>query len=321
MIIRAYHREISAARARLRRSGAALAQTALGPIEYVSFGSGPPVLLVHGVVGGADQARGTADAYLGAGFSVVGVTRFGYVSSPIGEDGSPEAQADRYAALLDTLGIHRAAVLGTSAGTASCLQFALRHPERCTALVLFSMAVPPYAVPPPWARALVRGFCRTDFLFWLAFKVTRLRNRLVGVRDSSVSEAGPADRALLRGLTQSLLPGSARADGIVHDMAVTNPDLNEGYDLTQIRVPALVFHARDDRWGAFSSAREIASAIPGVQVRTIEDGGHLLLGHRHEVTSEISAFVRRHASAQAPDSRLGRSDQQPPVVPRDASDA
>ena len=45
-------------------------------------------------------------------------------------------QADAYAQLLDHLGIDKVVVVSISAGAWSALQFAIRHPERCLALVL-----------------------------------------------------------------------------------------------------------------------------------------------------------------------------------------
>jgi hypothetical protein len=52
-----YRRALGAARRRVQLSGSSISETTLGAIEQVTFGEGPPVLLVHGVVGGADQGR------------------------------------------------------------------------------------------------------------------------------------------------------------------------------------------------------------------------------------------------------------------------
>jgi len=290
-----YRRELAAARRRIELSGTSITETKTGRIEHVTFGQGPPVLLVHGVVGGADQGRALADAYFGDGFKVVAVSRFGYGRSPLPADSSPRAQAERYAALLDVLRIGKVAVVGTSAGTASCLQFALRHADRCSALVLFSMAVPPYVVPPMLVRRLVRALCRSELLFWAMFQSAPIRNRLLGEPSDIVAHASAADREMVADLAESFLPGSLRADGIINDMVTANPDLNRGYPFEKIAIPALIFHARDDRWGAFPTAKEAAERIPGVCFRTIDSGGHLLLGHRETVGVEMARFIRDHA--------------------------
>ncbi len=70
-----YRRELGAACRRVQSSGSSITETRLGAIEQVTFGEGPPVLLVHGVVGGADQGRGLAGAYFGDGFKVVAAIR------------------------------------------------------------------------------------------------------------------------------------------------------------------------------------------------------------------------------------------------------
>lgn len=66
-------------------------------------GDGPPVLLLHGAGGGYDQGLLIGETFLGAGYRFIAPSRFGYLRSAIPRDGSPGAQADGYAALLDTL--------------------------------------------------------------------------------------------------------------------------------------------------------------------------------------------------------------------------
>ena len=61
----------------------------------------------------------------------------------------PADQADAYALLLDTLGIERAAVFGYSGGGPSAIQFAFRHAERTSALILLASALPGRPGHPP----------------------------------------------------------------------------------------------------------------------------------------------------------------------------
>jgi pimeloyl-ACP methyl ester carboxylesterase len=85
-------------------------------IEYAVQGRGLPVLLVHGAGGGYDQGLFIGEHYVGDGHRFIAPSRFGYVRSSIPENGSAAAQADAYAALLDSLGIERVAVVGFSDG-------------------------------------------------------------------------------------------------------------------------------------------------------------------------------------------------------------
>jgi len=98
--------------------------------------------VVHGIFGGFDQGLVTARGQLGKGFRSIAPSRFGYLRTPLPDEASPAAQADTYECLLDALGIEQAAIIATSAGGTSAIQFALRHPDRCSALVLVSSNAP-----------------------------------------------------------------------------------------------------------------------------------------------------------------------------------
>src|SRR5262249_13648655 len=130
-----YRRDIRGERDRVA-SGGSLARTACGPIEYAASGDGPDVLVVHGAGGGYDQGLEFGEPLRRAGFRVIAPSRFGSLRTPLPADASPAAQADAYACLLDALQVGRVAVVGASAGAPSAMQFALRHAERCRALVL-----------------------------------------------------------------------------------------------------------------------------------------------------------------------------------------
>jgi pimeloyl-ACP methyl ester carboxylesterase len=288
-----YKRDLDAARGSICTCGSCVAETRLGPIEYIASGEGPPVLLVHGVVGGCDQGPDMAQAYLGAGFRTIAVSRFGYLRSPLPEDSSPAAQADLYAALLDTLGIRKVALVGTSAGGPSSLQFGLRHPDRCAALVLWSMAVPPYTMPARPLRLVMEGFFGSDLAFWSMITYTpSLMLNMMGVPRAVQTQLTAQEHDWLSVLMRSFLPISLRVNGIMNDICITNPSLNNGYPLERIAVPVLVIHAVDDPMPSFAGAKRMADHIPQARFITINRGGHLLLGHHEQVRAEITEFIR-----------------------------
>ena len=140
-----YHADLKQARDRLLGLSH-IAQTPCGPIEYAVAGDGPPVLVVHGAGGGFDQGLEFGAPLAEQGFRVIAMSRFGYLGTPLPENASPTAQADAHACLLASLGLGRVAVIGGSAGAPSSVQFALRHPDKISALVLL---VPALYVPRP----------------------------------------------------------------------------------------------------------------------------------------------------------------------------
>jgi pimeloyl-ACP methyl ester carboxylesterase len=102
-------------------------ETAAGPIEVARAGDGPPVLVVHGMPGGSDQALAMGAFLVDAGFGVVAPSRPGYLGTPLGEHTAIDAQADLLASLMSALGHERFAVLAWSGGGPSAYRLVVRH--------------------------------------------------------------------------------------------------------------------------------------------------------------------------------------------------
>lgn len=132
-----YRAEMRDTRAEIA-AGSRIVPTSAGPIEYAETGNGPPVLIAHGNGGGYDQGLVAGRMFIGQGYRLIAPSRFGYLRTPLPEDGSATAQADAYAALLDALGIEQVAIAAVSDGGPSAMQFALRHPDRITVLIIMS---------------------------------------------------------------------------------------------------------------------------------------------------------------------------------------
>jgi pimeloyl-ACP methyl ester carboxylesterase len=232
---------------------------------------------------------------VGTGFRSIVPSRFGYLGTPLPDDASPARQADAYACLLDALGIEKAAIMGTSAGATSALQFALRHPDRCSALVLFSANLPgevEAGLPPePVAKALFKS----DFAFWLVTTYFGKSMRsTMGVPEGF--ELTPEYAADVAEVMKTILPVAPRSDGALFDMYVSNLDVNTGYPLEEIAVPVLIVNAVDDPLTLYRNAQSAADRIPGAKLVTIQGGGHMMLGHEERIRSEIAAFLDEHAS-------------------------
>jgi pimeloyl-ACP methyl ester carboxylesterase len=290
-----YRRGIRAAQDRLASLGSQMVETRCGPIEYATLGQGYPVLVIHGIFGGFDQALVTARGQLGEGLQAIAPSRFGYLRTPMPVEASPASQAEAFACLLDALGIERAAVVATSAGGTSAIRFAMRHPDRCSALVLISSNAPGEteggAPPEPVARLLFRS----DFVFWLL--TTTFRPAMGGIMGVPKGyELTPQDEAHIGRTMETILPVSPRAEGALFDMYVSNPDINTGYPLEEIAVPVLIVHAVDDPLASYDNARSMAERIPGAKLVTVDRGGHMLLGNDGSLERQIAEFLRQHTA-------------------------
>jgi 2-hydroxy-6-oxonona-2,4-dienedioate hydrolase len=292
-----YSRDLQAADGRLEGTSK-LIETASGPVEYAVMGEGKPLLMVHGSGGGWDQGLDFAQTFVGKGYQVIAVSRFGYLGTPYPKDASPEAQADAHANLLSALGIEKAAILGASAGGPSTMQFAIRHPDKCAAMILLvPLAWKPETASPsapkvsPWQQSILTTLVGSDFVFWSAARLApNLIIRKVLATPNEDFDAAPAsEKARINVMMEHILPISRRIKGLMND-SVMGASLKR-YDLEKITAPALVMSVKDDLYGTYASAQYTAGQIPGAKFVGFDKGGHVWAGHGDEANEIIREFL------------------------------
>jgi pimeloyl-ACP methyl ester carboxylesterase len=231
------------------------------------------------------------------------MSRFGYLRTPLPADASAEAQADAHAALLDAVGVPRAAVVGASAGAPSAMQLAIRHPERVSALIL----VVPAAYPTHLTRdsqsagqtrlnrateVLLDAALRSDFLFWVGFRLARstMTRSVLGTPPEVLARVSSEEQARVATVAEHILPVSARRLGLLNEAAVTAS--LPRYELERIEAPTLVVSLKDDLYGTWEGARYTADHVRHARFLEYPTGGHLFAGRGRELMEEIVAFLK-----------------------------
>jgi 2-hydroxy-6-oxonona-2,4-dienedioate hydrolase len=295
LVFLAYDDDISRTRAAVT-GGGRMANTAAGPIEYAERGVGIPLLSIHGAGGGYDQGLSNAAELVGEGFRVIAPSRFGYLGTPVPADASPLAQAEAHAALLAELKIDKVVVVGISAGTRSAVEFALRYPDRVTALILMVPAT--YAPESPVAIEESRGSqfafwlvnAGADFTWWATEKIApSILIRFLGVTPEIVATASKSVQERVMQIVRGVQPLSLRVSGIHID---SNPALRR-LPLQNISSPTLIVSARDDLFNTLPAAEFAAATIPNAKLVVYDKGGHLLIGHDREMRALVSDFLTK----------------------------
>lgn len=154
-----------------------LIETRHGLIEYLVWGEGTSVLVVHGAGGGFDQGRLLAEAIGRDRSRFISVSRFGYLGSDLPADASIYAQAEAFVELLDGLDVGPVHVLAMSGGVPPSLKSAELFPKRTGRLVLISSApFTPFGSEiddrpvPAWGYSALLG---NDIVYWTFSKVAR----------------------------------------------------------------------------------------------------------------------------------------------------
>ena len=268
----------------MQRPSREFAQTSHGVIEYALHGAEheAAVILCHGTGGGCDQ--GLVLAKLINGFQGIAVSRAGYLRTPVETGRSPAELADAYVALLDSLNIEKAAILGLSAGGMSAAYFALRHSSRCWGLVLADAITK--TPPASSAKIVERANSLPDGLAWL---LTRLAVHValpLTVRDAET-------RSMMRVFFENN-PISERRLGVQNDL--TNGNAMTKFKWEEIRVPTLLIHGEKDTLIPVEYSQEVARRIPNAELVIIHGGGHeCLVSHHREISPKLNSFLRMHA--------------------------
>jgi pimeloyl-ACP methyl ester carboxylesterase len=100
-------------------------------LRTTSVGSGPAVVLIPGIFGGAFGYRRITGPLVARGYRTIVVEPLGYGSSshPKHADYSFSAQTERVSLTLDQLGVTRALVVAQSSGAAIAFRLAIQRPD------------------------------------------------------------------------------------------------------------------------------------------------------------------------------------------------
>lgn len=305
-LYQSYQADMAAAQDRIAAGGSQVINTAYGPLEYADVGSGYPVLAVHGAGGGYDQGVLLSKAFFGEDinqFRIIAPSRFGFLHTPLpnnNNDGSSNnnqespssfaAQADAYADLLNNLDINQVAVVGISAGGPSSIEFALRHPDKTSALILVSAVI--HKEPPMqfMDNIIHNDLFKSDFAFWFMGKYFQPQLlSFLGLTPETQAKLTPDEKAWIsETFIPSMDPISQRQPGMLNDR-INFVSIN--YPLEQINVPTLVVYAKDDTLVNPSHSIYAVEKIPNVKHIEFDSGGHALMGHHQDVNSATTEFM------------------------------
>jgi 2-hydroxy-6-oxonona-2,4-dienedioate hydrolase len=289
-----YVRDLTTARARLVGRSNTI-ETFFGTLEYAVMGEGEPMLIVHGAEGGFDQGIDMTSTMAGRGYRLIVPSRFGYLRSTMPDNPTTAMQADAYVQLLDHLGIDKVVVVGISAGAWSSMQFAIRHPGRCRALVLLVPANYLPAGTTIHGGAVVSAMVHSNFVAWALLKLMPvmpggMTQMMLGTDSAVVRAADPSEKDRVQQVLDHLQPVYQRIAGMNFD--IKTAAMHEPYPIERIACPVLTISAEDDRFGTASRARYIAASLPDGKAIVFPTGGHALVGHYADALGEITSFLQ-----------------------------
>ncbi len=252
-------------------------------LRYVRAGSGPAVVLVHGMFSSLYTWKDVIPA-LAAGHDVVALDLPGFGRSDQPADLSFEDLPRAVLGLMDALGIARAALVGNSMGGATVAVVAAERKERVAALVLVDAAG--FNLGPSERPGLVSlAMSGAGVVF------ARLPGKRLAV-EASLGQVlhDPAlvtPERLSEYLAAALRPGTFPAiRSLGSSLAGRQAVVASAF--ARIEAPTLVLWGDDDRWIPVAHADRFVAAIPGARKVLIPACGHV---PQEEMPSEVSRLI------------------------------
>jgi pimeloyl-ACP methyl ester carboxylesterase len=260
---------------------ARIVQTSVGPVEAAVAGSGPAVVLVHGMPGDWRQTLPIGRPLV-EDSTVVLLSRPGYGATPLRTGRTIDAQARAMGALLDELAIERATFVGVSGGGPSSAAFSRLFPDRTSGLVLVSAVCPDILDLPAVARriASVPGIWESLSVPHRAIEERKLRRGFDELRDLTEPEveavlARPQARADLRTFVTER-PSVLRGPGLRNDVVQCWSTRRQPVPTWATPPPTVVLHGDVDVVVPVAHAHEHARRISGARLEIYPGWGHAL---------------------------------------------
>lgn len=254
-------------------------------LRVLDTGTGPAVVFVHGLGASIYAWRAILRPALQAGHRVVAFDNRGFGFSGRPDTGYSNAAYTRLlVALLDSLAITDAVLVGHSMGGAISAQVAIEHPERVRGLVLIGPAG--YGVSEPWSLRVARLPLAGRLLSGLRgrWTVAQLLRSTYGdpgrvtaadVDQYYATAAVPRSTVALRGVFQEFRFDALRGR------------------LGRIQAPTLLIWGAQDRWIPLRLGEQMALELANGALVAIPGAGHDVQEERpDELVPTLLAFLR-----------------------------
>jgi pimeloyl-ACP methyl ester carboxylesterase len=246
-------------------------------IAYFERGSGPPLLLVHGLMIAGDMFEPVVGEFVERHRVIAPDLRGHGRSRSLPGPYSVECLAGDLSRLLDRLGVASTTVLGYSHGGAVALELALDDPKRCDRLILacsyaFNMATLRERIEGRLAPFLIKAIGMRRFA------------RLVMSLGLKRVESRRAQRAL------DLVADQDSAKMVEAWRAAMAFDARPR--LSEIRCPTLIVAGAKDRAIPSHHAHMLRDGIPNSRLVVVENADHALLWtHPMELVRIVEGFI------------------------------
>ena len=260
-------------------------------LHYEDYGSGKPIVLIHGYpLSGASWEK-QIPALLEAGHRVIAYDRRGFGRSSQPSTGyNYDTFAEDLHKLITQLALQDVTLVGFSMGGGEVARYIGKYGSKAVSKAVFISSIPPYLLKTPdnpegVDGAVFEGIQKAIAADRYAFFTDFFKNFY------------NSDRLLGKRVSEQAIQASWNLAAISSPIATLAcvPTWHEDFrqDLSRIDTPTLVIHGDADRIVPIeASGQRTAKLIQGARLAVVKDGPHCITWtHADEVNKELLAFI------------------------------
>lgn len=259
-------------------------------LHVTDVGNGKVVVLIPGYPMSDAMWEYQYSALVKAGYRVIGITMrgFGQSDKPFGKYNYDQFAAD-IKVVLDKLEIKDATLGGYSMGGAIAMHYMAKYnSEHISKLALFSAAAPCHTKKADYPYP---HFTKEDITNWINLNNTDRPALLAAIGSNftlTPTALSPGIGAWLGNIEMQSSP-YAMEQALI---ALRDEDLRA--DLPKIKVPTLIFNAKEDKIVAYALADQINKAIAGSTLVAFDKSGHgSFIEEKDKFNEELIKFLKK----------------------------
>jgi pimeloyl-ACP methyl ester carboxylesterase len=266
-------------------------------VHYTDDGSGPPIVMIHGLAGQLRNFARPMVEDLARDYRVIRVDRPGSGYSPRspGTSARLRVQAETIAEMIRILKLDRPLVVGHSLGGALALSLALNHPDVVGGLALIAPLTQVQdikEVPEVFKGLVIRSPAMRKAVAWTIATPMGMATADKALKQVFAPEPVPADFGTEGGGLLAMRPNNFYASSAdLVDLEGELEGMVERYPTLAVPV-SILYAGADNLLNAQLHGERTAGEIPGAEIELVE-GGHMLPFTQPGLTA---AFVRRAAA-------------------------
>ena len=231
-------------------------------IWYSSYGSGSPVILLHGGLGHSGNWGYQVPALVGSGYHTVLIDSRGHGRST--RDAQPfsyELMASDVVAVMDAIHLEKAGLVGWSDGACTALILAAKAPSRAAGVFVFACNMDPSGVKP--------------------FEATPTLNRCFARHAKDYTQLSATPEHFKNFVEDVSLMGRTQPNYSAHDLA-------------KINVPVVVVQSEHDEFIKLEHAEYLARSIPNAEFVLLNGVSHFApLQRPQQFNTAMLAFISK----------------------------